>query len=167
MFLADGSTGARLAEVKTFATSYTGIAFRPGDRELWASETSRNGPDSIAIIPIDDLGRPGKIDRIELAEGHPAAGRHRVLRRRSDRLRRLQPQQLAGRDRRRAARVTREIPVGMAPFGVAVAAKIGTDLRHQPRRAAAGGGRHGRAVQRLGGRHRPGDRLVHHRHAHA
>src|SRR5512147_1295119 len=35
VLFADASTGARLAESKTAATSYTGIAFRPGDRELW------------------------------------------------------------------------------------------------------------------------------------
>src|SRR5208282_1220932 len=36
----DGASGTRLGEVESPATSYAGIAFRPGDRELWASETS-------------------------------------------------------------------------------------------------------------------------------
>lgn len=71
VFFADDSSGARLAEVRTAATSYTGIAFRPGDRELWVSETTRNGPDAIAIISIDELGRPGGIERIKLDQGHP------------------------------------------------------------------------------------------------
>src|SRR5262245_26749251 len=53
--LLDGSTGTRVAEVPIRATSYTGIAFRPGDRELWVSEATRNGPDSIAIVPLPDL----------------------------------------------------------------------------------------------------------------
>src|ERR1017187_1009918 len=53
----DGSTGARLApEVQSRATSYAGIAFRPGDRELWASEASGSGPDGIPIIQISELG---------------------------------------------------------------------------------------------------------------
>src|SRR5438874_3620404 len=37
ILLLDGSTGAKLAEVPSKSTSYTGIAFRPGNRELWAS----------------------------------------------------------------------------------------------------------------------------------
>src|ERR1022692_3503104 len=49
ILLLDGSTGTKVAEIATRSTSYAGIAFRPGDRELWASETSRNGPDSILI----------------------------------------------------------------------------------------------------------------------
>ena len=68
--LFDGSTGAKLAEIKARATSYTGIAFRPGDRELWASEATRNGPDSILVAQLSELGMPGKVDHIEL-KGHP------------------------------------------------------------------------------------------------
>jgi len=125
VFIADASSGARLAEVKTFATSYTGIAFRPGDRELWASETSRNGPDSIAIIEINDLGLPGKIDRIKLAEGHPVpAGiafsadgtTAYVAFSRSNTLALIDAS---------SRQVTREIPVGMAPFSVEVGKKTG------------------------------------------
>src|SRR5438552_3815209 len=40
--LFDGSNGTQLAEIKARSTSYTGVAFRPGDRELWASEATRN-----------------------------------------------------------------------------------------------------------------------------
>ena len=53
VLLVDGSTGAQLAEIKTRSTSYTGVAFRPGDRELWTGETARNGPDSILIAELD------------------------------------------------------------------------------------------------------------------
>ena len=49
IWLLDGTTGAVLKQITTRSTSYSGIAFRPGDRELWASETTRNGPDSIVI----------------------------------------------------------------------------------------------------------------------
>src|ERR1035441_3469290 len=58
ILLLDGSTGTKVAEIATRSTSYGGIAFRPGDRELWASETSRNGPDSILIARISELGIP-------------------------------------------------------------------------------------------------------------
>ena len=66
----DGSTGAQLAEIKTKATSYTGNAFRPGDRELWTSETARNGPDSIYVTQFSENGTPGKSARIDF-KGHP------------------------------------------------------------------------------------------------
>src|SRR5260370_25394894 len=68
--LFDAVSGALTAEIKTRSTSYTGIAFRPGDRELWASETSRNGPDSILIETLSDTGVPQTTDRTELS-GHP------------------------------------------------------------------------------------------------
>src|SRR5579884_1355121 len=68
--LFDAVSGAQLAAIKSRTTSFTGIAFRPGDREIWASETSRNGPDSILIGPISSNGTPDNISRIELS-GHP------------------------------------------------------------------------------------------------
>jgi len=70
VLLMDGSTGTQVAEIKARSTSYNGVAFRPGDRELWASEATRNGPDSILVAEISDLGLPGKSAHIEL-EGHP------------------------------------------------------------------------------------------------
>src|SRR5260370_15106593 len=56
--LLDAVSGAQLATVSTRPTSYTGIAFRPGDRELWVSETSGNGPDSLFIIKLSATGHP-------------------------------------------------------------------------------------------------------------
>src|SRR5579872_2900242 len=70
VLLFDALSGAQVAEIQTRTTSYTGVAFRPGDRELWTSETSRNGPDSIAIETLSEWGVPEKTDRIELT-GHP------------------------------------------------------------------------------------------------
>jgi YVTN family beta-propeller protein len=70
ILLFDSLSGAQLGDIKTRSTSYTGIAFRPGDRELWASETSRNGPDSIVIETLSESGAPLKTARIELS-GHP------------------------------------------------------------------------------------------------
>jgi YVTN family beta-propeller protein len=66
----DGSTGAELSRIPSRSTSYTGLAFRPGTGELWASEATRNGPDSILIASLENNGRPGKTERIELP-GHP------------------------------------------------------------------------------------------------
>src|SRR5580765_5853879 len=59
ILLLDGSTGTKIAEIAARTTSYAGIAYRPGDRELWASETARNGPDSILITKMSDVGMPG------------------------------------------------------------------------------------------------------------
>ncbi len=70
VMLFDATSGAQLADIKTKATSYTGIAFRPGDRELWASETSGRGPDSIVIQKLNDNGSLGESERIDLP-GHP------------------------------------------------------------------------------------------------
>ncbi len=70
IWLLDGSTGAVLKQIQTRSTSYSGIAFRPGDRELWASETTRNGPDSILVAGLSELGLPEKTSHIELKE-HP------------------------------------------------------------------------------------------------
>src|SRR5947209_1537419 len=70
LLLLDGSTGTRVAEIPAKSTSYTGIAFRPGARELWASETTRTGPDSILITELSDTGMPLQSSRIELPE-HP------------------------------------------------------------------------------------------------
>jgi YVTN family beta-propeller protein len=70
IILLDGSTGTKIADIEARTTSYTGIAFRPGDRQLWASETTRNGPDSILIAELSETGKPGKSSRIGL-NGHP------------------------------------------------------------------------------------------------
>src|SRR3954462_8421955 len=51
----DGSPGTKLATVASKSTSYTGIAFRPGKREVGASETTRNGPDALLIIKLSDV----------------------------------------------------------------------------------------------------------------
>src|ERR1035438_7365784 len=129
ILLLDGSTGTKVADIAARSTSYAGIAFRPGDRELWASETSRNGPDSILIAKISAVGMPGETSRIGL-NGQPlptgiaflsvrelksggnqphrtqrpsAAHRDRLFARRTVGIRGIQPQQYAGRHRCRSA----------------------------------------------------------------
>ncbi len=144
VLLFDGSTGIRIAEIPSRPTSYTGLAFRPGDRELWASETSRNGPDSLLIVELDELGRPASQPRRIELPGHPVpagiafssdgATAYVAFSRNNS---------LAVVDAR-ARQVKQEIPVGMAPFGVAVAEKVGKIFVSNP------GGR----------RPRPGDVLA-------
>jgi YVTN family beta-propeller protein len=68
--LLDGATGTEVARIASRSTSLTGLAFRPGDRELWASEATRTGPDSILVAPLSESGIPGEPVRIALA-GHP------------------------------------------------------------------------------------------------
>src|SRR3954470_13081735 len=70
ILLLDGSTGTKVAAVAAKTTSYTGIAFRPGNRELWASETTRTGPDSILVVKLSETGMPVSNSRIDF-EGHP------------------------------------------------------------------------------------------------
>lgn len=122
--LFDAVSGALTAEIKTRSTSYTGIAFRPGDRELWASETSRNGPDSILIETLSDTGVPQTTERIELS-GHrlpcgiafSADGTVAYVA--MDRMNHLAVIDVA----RRA--ITQTVDTGNAPFAVAVAPKHG------------------------------------------
>jgi YVTN family beta-propeller protein len=120
LLLLDPASGAKIAEVAARTTSYAGIAFRPGDRELWASETARNGPDSILIAPLSELGIPGAATRIEL-KGHPlptgiafsADGKTAYIAfSRNNSL-----AVIDGTTRE----IREEIPTGMAPFGVAIA----------------------------------------------
>jgi len=120
ILILDGSTGTRVAEIPARTTSYAGVAFRPEDRELWASETSRNGPDSILVTKIDDVGMPGESSRIAL-NGHPVPtgiafspdGKLAyVAFSRNNTLAVIDAQTLE---------LVREVNVGMAPFGVVVA----------------------------------------------
>ena len=161
ILLLDGSTGTKVAEIATRNTSYAGIAYRPGDRELWASETTRNGPDSILIAKISEVGMPGETSRIGL-NGHPLPtgiafspdGRFAyVAFSRSNTLAIIDANTLE---------LVKEVNVGMAPFGVAVAQGFG--VRLQPCGKARPAGRHGGALVGFERGHRPGDRRFHLRH---
>ena len=137
ILLLDGSTGTRVAEVATRPTSYAGIAFRPGNREIWASEASRNGPDGIFIAELSEVGKPEKSSRIAL-EGHPVPtgiafspdGKTAYVA--FSRNNTLAIVDAVSRQ------VQKEVEVGMAPFGVAVSSRQG--LRHEPRRPEAARG---------------------------
>ncbi|MEP6540290.1 MAG: bifunctional YncE family protein/alkaline phosphatase family protein [Bryobacteraceae bacterium] len=125
LLLVDGTTGAVQSDLKLGNTSYTGLAFRPGDREIWASETTRNGPDQIAVVQISETGKPTATVQIDLP-GHPvptgiafsadgalayvAFSRNNTL---------------AVIDSA-TRHILREVPVGMVPFDVLVASNSGT-----------------------------------------
>jgi YVTN family beta-propeller protein len=121
-----GSTGAQVAEVPSAAdtivkrsTSYAGIAYRPGDRELWASETTASGPDSILIAELSDAGMPLKASRLAF-QGHPTpvgiafsadGGTAYVAFSRSNALAVIDAA---------THEIRKQMDVGMAPFGVVV-----------------------------------------------
>src|SRR6266496_3540003 len=119
VWLMDGSTGMKIAEIASRSTSYTGIAYRPGDREIWASETTRNGPDGLMITELDAIGKPGKTSRLEF-KGHPVpAGMAFSPDGKTAYVAFSRNNTLAVIDA--AARtLTREVEIGVAPFGVAV-----------------------------------------------
>lgn len=66
----DLASGKELSRVATKTNSYLGIRFRPGTREIWASEATRTGPDALLRIPYAAHGEMGKLERMEL-KGHP------------------------------------------------------------------------------------------------
>ena len=116
----DGSTGAQLAEIKSKSTSYTGIAFTPDDRQVWASEATRPGPDSILVAQLNELGLPMKESRIALT-GHPvpagiafSGGTAWVAFSRNNTIALIDIT---------THKLEKEILVGMAPFGVVFSEK--------------------------------------------
>src|SRR6266446_1626651 len=117
VLLMDGSTGTQVAEIKSRTTSYTGVVFRPGDRELWASEATRNGPDSILVAGISDLGLPGASAHIEL-EGHPVPAGIAFSRDGATAYVAFSRNNSLAVIDTATRKITREIPVGIAPFGV-------------------------------------------------
>lgn len=118
IYLADGSTGTKIGIVSTRSTSYAGIAFRPGDRELWASETSNRG-DSILITPISDSGVPGEQARIDIPNHAVPVGIAFSPDGKTAYVALSRANSLAVIDAE-TRKVTKQIDVGIAPFGVVV-----------------------------------------------
>src|SRR5579872_2970624 len=123
IFLADGSTGTKVATIAAHSTSYAGIAFRPGDRELWASETSNRG-DSILITPFTENGMPGESARIEIPDHEVPVGIAFSADGRTAYVALSRANTLAVIDAEKRT-VTKQVDVGMAPFGVAVSKERG------------------------------------------
>jgi YVTN family beta-propeller protein len=159
VLLVDGVSGVRLAEVESRATSYAGIAFRPGDREVWASEASGEDRDTMLVIELSDAGRARPFQPDRALPGHPvpvgiafsADGSAAYVALSRDNA--LAVIDTASR------RVVRRIDVGIAPFGVA-AAKQRHGVRLQSRRPPAARQRNRRAFERLGGAYRSRHRIV-------
>ncbi len=124
ILLLDGPSGAEIAQIRSRSTSYGGIAFRPGNRELWASEVTRHGPDSILVAAISDRGMPGATHRITL-HGHPVpigiafSGDGATAYVAFSRNNTLAVIDTASR------KIRQEVPVGIAPFSVVVSEKLG------------------------------------------
>ncbi len=66
----DATAGKELARTASKTTSYIGIAFRPGRHEVWASEATRSGPDSLLIVNYAPDGKVETTSRMEL-KPHP------------------------------------------------------------------------------------------------
>lgn len=68
--MVDGTAGKELSRTPSRTTSYIGIAFRPGTNEVWASEATRSGPDSLLIAQYTPDGKITGTTRMNLP-GHP------------------------------------------------------------------------------------------------
>jgi len=120
----DTATGKEQARLEIKSSSYTGVAFRPGDRELWASEATRKGPDYLLVAPVAAGGTNGKPEHVQL-RGHPVPagiafsedGRIAFVA--------LSSSNAVAVVDATSRSVLREIPVGMAPFAVAYSKKTG------------------------------------------
>src|SRR6185369_5105579 len=90
-----------------------------GDRELWASEATRNGPDGLMITQLSETGKPGNTTRIEF-KGHPVpagiafSADGKIAYVAFSRNNSLAVIDAAGHT------LIREVETGVAPFGVAV-----------------------------------------------
>ena len=163
VMLLDGASGAQMAAIKSHGTSYTGIAFRPGDRELWASEASEDGPDSLLIVTLSELGAMVKAQRLSLKPHPLPAGIAFSSDGKTAFVAFNRTNTLAVFDAE-TRQLKREVPVGMAPFGVAVSKDAG--VRDEPRRAAADAIGYCRAQQRLDDRDRQDNGFIGFGHAH-
>jgi YVTN family beta-propeller protein len=118
--LIDALSGAELATIPARATSYAGVAFRPGDRELWASETGR-GHDSLLVATLGETGRVEKVDHLELKDHAVPCGIAFSAHGDLAYVAFSRNNSVAVIDVRERS-VVREIPVGIAPFGVVYSA---------------------------------------------
>jgi YVTN family beta-propeller protein len=133
----DAATGATLGEVPSRSTSYAGVVFRPGDRELWASEATRTGPDSILVVKLTPEGQVGETSRIALA-GHPVpAGLAFSADGKTVYVALSRNNTLAVVDAG-THEIVKEVEVGVAPFGVTAARGLVFVTNRGGRRARPG-----------------------------
>lgn len=115
----DGTSGSIVDRAKSKTTSYAGIAFSPDGKEIWASETTRTGPDSLLLISVGANGKVTGTDRLDLP-GHSvptgiafsADGKTVYVAMHRDNV-------LVAYDRATRKEIQRW-PTGIAPFGVVV-----------------------------------------------
>lgn len=119
----DAVSGARLAQIKSRGTSYAGIAFRPGTRELWASETTKRSS-SILVAEVAPNGQPGAVSRIEL-KGQPVPTGIAFTRDGAQAWVALSRNNSVAVFDARERKPVREVAAGIAPFGVAISEKAG------------------------------------------
>ena len=120
----DASTSTPLSTIRARGTSYAGIAFRPGTRELWTGETSRNGSDALTIVEVGTDGKAGELRRVAL-EGHAVPtgvafssdGKFAYVA--------LSRNNSVGVFDASTKKLVREVPAGIAPFAVVYASKVG------------------------------------------
>jgi len=117
------TAGDLLAAVKSRPTSYSGIAFAPDGSELWASEAKEDGRESLLILTLNERGLPESRDRIEL-EGHPVPVGIAFPEDGSKAFVALSRLNALAVFDRKIRKLERQVPVGVAPHGVAV------DSRH-------------------------------------
>jgi YVTN family beta-propeller protein len=120
----DVQTLAQVGSVPTKATSYGGIAFRNGSRELWACESARSGDDALIVATLGANGSVEKTERLRFREHPVPAGMA------------FSPDgklvyvSLSSNDTVAVVdaserELLREIPVGIAPMAIAVSKQTG------------------------------------------
>lgn len=124
VLITDPATGSTLSNIPSRATSYGGIAFHPEGWELWASEVTRNGPDSILVATIRTDGTPGAVRRIEL-DGHPVPVGIAFSGDGETAYVAFSRKNSVGVFDVRSRTLKFEAPAGMAPHGIAVSPKNG------------------------------------------
>ncbi|MCC6394132.1 MAG: beta-propeller fold lactonase family protein, partial [Bryobacterales bacterium] len=120
--LLDGSTGVEFARMPMRSSSYTGVAITPDDREIWAGETTRNGPDALILGALDDNGKLGPQTRLPL-KGHPVPAGIAFSRDGKTAYVAFSRNNTVALFDVASRKLLREIETGMAPFAVAASSK--------------------------------------------
>ncbi len=122
----DAHATTPLGTARTKSSSYAGIAFRPGTHEttteIWSSETARNGGDAVLITPVSALGVPGVGKEIALTGHAVPCGIAFSADGKTAYVALSRNNTLAVIDAE-TQKLVKEIPVGIAPFGVAYSKK--------------------------------------------
>ncbi|MCZ2146552.1 MAG: bifunctional YncE family protein/alkaline phosphatase family protein [Bryobacterales bacterium] len=120
--LLDGSTGVEFARMPMRSSSYTGVAITPDDREIWAGETTRNGPDALILGALDDNGKLGPRARLPL-KGHPVPAGIAFSRDGKTAYVAFSRNNTVALFDVASRKLLREIETGMAPFAVVASSK--------------------------------------------